>query len=105
MKCFNAISDSMYVSFSKLQELVIAMEAWHPAVLGVTHKESDMTDWAELYILQRRTLGKYSGELNNSLPPLFILYYYYFAFSVSYGLWEISSPNRIWTWALGSEIY
>ena len=44
VKCFNGISDSMDVSFSKLRELVIAMEAWHPAVLGVTHKESDKID-------------------------------------------------------------
>ena len=42
MGWLNGITDSMDMSFSKLCELVMDREAWHPAVLGVTHKESDM---------------------------------------------------------------
>ena len=44
MKWLNGITDSIDVSFSKLWKFVIDREAWHPAILGVTHKESDMTD-------------------------------------------------------------
>ena len=62
MRWLDGVTDSVDMSLSKLQELVMDREAWHVAVHGVTKGRIWLSDWTELIFFNYYMIDYWKDE-------------------------------------------
>ena len=97
MRWLDGITDSMHVSLSELQELVVDRETWRAVIHGVSKSRTWLSNWTELNWTSEKSFRDYL-----QLPPHFFLLFIYLSWPES--VTKIHLPNDLQVYSTKLQI-